>query len=410
MSQPVRVREVQRILEALLADSDFIELSSRTKTLNVFEAVGATRQELRHSNFLAFLLDPSQPHGLDSDFLRGFLVNVTRDRPLGSSLNSLEFRLMDLETVEVRREWRHIDLLILDEENRWVCAIENKVKSSEHGDQLDRYLETVSSEFSDFRSIYVYLTPDGAEPSNEAYIPISYEMVLDTVEIAERKRRDSLTERAAGILNDYQEIIRRYVVMESEVAEACRNVYRKHKEAIDLIVEHIPSVMDIAKDYIEGRCASLCDDFDLLEDDHGKSIVRVVPGALDVEGLRVAHWTSSSRILLIQVDFRYRSVRLTLTLGKGDPQLRRTVFDWLKVQSPPFVQVSSGDDIRPWQRLYECQLFTEGDLDDLFHDEGQPEAMKALEDELRRRLRVDLSQIMSAIQRSDWYQEAAAAR
>ncbi len=31
---------------------------------NIFEAIGAVRMELRHSDFLAFLLDPNQSHGL----------------------------------------------------------------------------------------------------------------------------------------------------------------------------------------------------------------------------------------------------------------------------------------------------------------------------------------------------------
>ena len=38
--------------------------------LNIFEAVGLDRQEIRHSNFLAFLLRPQESHGLSDAFLK----------------------------------------------------------------------------------------------------------------------------------------------------------------------------------------------------------------------------------------------------------------------------------------------------------------------------------------------------
>ncbi len=53
---------------------DQIEVQiGRPRTFNIFEAMGATRQELRHSDFLAFLLDPHQTHGLGDALLRALL-------------------------------------------------------------------------------------------------------------------------------------------------------------------------------------------------------------------------------------------------------------------------------------------------------------------------------------------------
>lgn len=411
MSEHLDLQDVQRILRDLLEDADFIELSSRTKTLNVFEAVGATRQELRHSNFLAFLLDPAQPHSLDTAFVQDFLVNISSGRSLGSPLNSLEFRLMDLEGIEVRREWNHIDLLLLDAENEWVCAIENKIKSSEHSNQLERYFDTVEAEFPGFESLYVYLSPEGEEPSYGEYLPVSYHVVLDALQSSVNRRRDAVTERAQGILRDYEEIIRRHVVMDSEIAEACRNVYRNHKEAIDLIVEHIPSITNIARDYLASRCEELCEEFDLLEDVHTRtrSIFRFWPEELDIEGLRIAEdgrWTATNRVLLLEVDTRGSSVVLKLVLGPGPKSFRQRVFDWVKTQGRPFKQLTDDTPKKTWQRLYLVRLFSEEQLEEVYLDEGETVALQALDEQLRRNLGEDLPHILEAIQGSAWYQDA----
>ena len=66
-------------LEKLVTDNDELEkLEAIIGCFNIFEAVGVVKQELRHSDFLAFLLDPQQPHGFGSSFLRRFLQRVVR--------------------------------------------------------------------------------------------------------------------------------------------------------------------------------------------------------------------------------------------------------------------------------------------------------------------------------------------
>ncbi|HEY9655978.1 MAG TPA: PD-(D/E)XK nuclease family protein, partial [Crinalium sp.] len=64
-------------LEKFIVDNHYLEkLESLLTQFNIFEAVGVTRQELRHSDFLAFLLNPSQTHQLGDRFLKRFLKRV----------------------------------------------------------------------------------------------------------------------------------------------------------------------------------------------------------------------------------------------------------------------------------------------------------------------------------------------
>ena len=66
-----------KALEALVVDNPDLErLEALLDQFNIFEAIGAVWQELRHSDFLAFLLDPQQNHGLGDVFLKRLLQKV----------------------------------------------------------------------------------------------------------------------------------------------------------------------------------------------------------------------------------------------------------------------------------------------------------------------------------------------
>ena len=63
-----------KALEALVVDNPDLErLEALLDQFNIFEAIGAVRQEVRHSDFLAFLLNPQQNHGLGDTFLKRLL-------------------------------------------------------------------------------------------------------------------------------------------------------------------------------------------------------------------------------------------------------------------------------------------------------------------------------------------------
>jgi PD-(D/E)XK nuclease superfamily len=53
--------------------NDLKRLEGLRKRLNFFKTIGATRAELRHSDFLAFLFSPLESHGLGDRFLKLFL-------------------------------------------------------------------------------------------------------------------------------------------------------------------------------------------------------------------------------------------------------------------------------------------------------------------------------------------------
>ena len=64
-------KELLALLDELRGFERQFGLGSR---FNLFEAVNIVRQEIRHSNFLAFLLNPAESHGLGDKFLRALLM------------------------------------------------------------------------------------------------------------------------------------------------------------------------------------------------------------------------------------------------------------------------------------------------------------------------------------------------
>ena len=153
---------IQSAIEALLLDEDGIgQIETRLGGFNIFEAIRHTRAEERHSDFLAFLLDPGETHGLGAEFLVQFLVTAVK----AISSESRPLSLGDIVQKHcsgclVLRERHNIDVLCIDDTHRFLLAIENKVDSGEHSDQLIRYRQVLEKRYGDFRRVLVYLTPE----------------------------------------------------------------------------------------------------------------------------------------------------------------------------------------------------------------------------------------------------------
>src|SRR5437016_3899769 len=104
-------------LEAFVVDNPELEhLEALLKQFNIFEAIGTVRQELRHSDFLAFLLNPQENHGLGDVFLKRLLQKIlvaTQDAIV--PITPIDLDVWSLDHILVLREWQNIDILLLDE-------------------------------------------------------------------------------------------------------------------------------------------------------------------------------------------------------------------------------------------------------------------------------------------------------
>lgn len=185
---------------------------------------------------LGWLLNPNENHGLGDAFLKGILQCLVENDSDGR-YDIFNVLLMDLYSFSVMREWKNIDILLSSSDERTVIAIENKVGSHEHSNQLSRYREILEKEYAGYNRLYVFLTPDGESPSDvENWDVLTYNHVVETLErINEHKK---VLPDVDSMIKNYIDIVRRDIVDDQKLIDVCNKIYNKHKKALDLIFKY----------------------------------------------------------------------------------------------------------------------------------------------------------------------------
>ena len=246
----MEIEELKSQYDKLLKDEDFDKLDLGLKNPNIFQILRITKNEIRHSNFLSWLLDPEESHKLGDIFLKRFLREVFSSDKF-SEIDQVDVEGMDLSKVEILREWKNIDILIVLE-NVVVC-IENKVLSKEHSNQLMRYREIIESNYPNYNQTFVFLSPEGdtSESESETYEPISYEFIVNSLDRIISVYGNSLNEQVKNYIKDYITIIKRELMGTDKLTELSKKIYKNHKELLDFIIDHKPDVLDDIKSIFE---------------------------------------------------------------------------------------------------------------------------------------------------------------
>jgi hypothetical protein len=254
------LNELKEKYTNLVNDIDFDLLELSLQQPNVFEIIGVVNKEIKHSNFLGWLCDPLASHGLNEIFLKRFLREIFASDQF-NKYDSLDAEMLDYSNVEIRREWRNIDLLMLiphrKKEKSTVVCIENKIWSKEHSNQLDRYKKIVEDEFSsDFKQqVFVYLNPYGYSPNDKKseYIPIGYSIIIDILKRINQVFDERLNNHSQLLINDYVKILNRYMMQESDEIKYAQKIYKEHKKILDFIYENKPDIQLSTQDWISNN-------------------------------------------------------------------------------------------------------------------------------------------------------------
>jgi hypothetical protein len=136
---------------------------------NVFSCLYKTTDEVNlHSRFISSLIDPQGSHGLGTEPLK-LLLDI-----LGSKFPFNKERMEIYPSYYNKKEYKEIDILLIDRNVKYAVIIENKIKardSNHEGEgQLERYYRQIIEEDKipqENVEVY-YLTLDGHEPSQES--------------------------------------------------------------------------------------------------------------------------------------------------------------------------------------------------------------------------------------------------
>ena len=224
----IKIDDIRKSIRTFNNDENVHKLEKYYHSKSLPEILGASRKELAHSNFLAWMLNPNESHVLRDYPLKKFfelLVIYSKEKQLKAYkelYNSIIVSDFELDKIYIETERTisgvgrldiYIETWIEYEDKKKLVRliIENKVGTKEHSDQTTKYFnyyENIKKE--DEINIYVFLTPmssldlmelDEPECSCKDYIQVNYQSIVDF--ILEPALQKNITDKVRFIIKDY---------------------------------------------------------------------------------------------------------------------------------------------------------------------------------------------------------------
>lgn len=228
-------------LNRFIVDNHELEiLEADLKTFNPFKVLKLDTFEIRHSNILGWLLNPNDNHNLGDKFLKKVLgETIVRNENISIRKSTIDILTSNFSDVEVFREKNNIDILVVSEESKLVLAIENKIYSNEHDDQLNRYLAILKDCYQGFDIMPVFLTLTGVKSdSTDEWGTLSYEVIYKILSSILNLYSNTLNNKVSDFISYYLNILEELTMQDDKVIQLCQSIYKEHKEAIDLILKY----------------------------------------------------------------------------------------------------------------------------------------------------------------------------
>lgn len=302
--------------DELLKDKDFLKLHEEVNSINIFDILKISATEIRHSVFLAWLLNPNENHGFGSLFLKKFL----------GLIRGINFEQCDYEKVEIRREWKNIDLLLIVNEpnNRYIIAIENKIYSAENNKQLKTYSDTISKEFHNNEHIYkLYLVPDNnlnnrGDDKSDKWEDLLYSKITFILKELLDENRGKHDEFTIKLIEQYYKILTTIIDMEDkeELNKLSANLWRKYEKTLNVLLSYKQNRIN---QLFESLCKNIKDEV-------------VFKSKIWFKTKKMNDYFNNNNnkdILNYQIYKSQNVIELYLFLGVGDTLVRQQTFDIL---------------------------------------------------------------------------------
>ncbi len=306
---------MKKLMQDLIIEEDlnFEKLDQFLKEPNYLEILGVSTKELQHSNFLAWFLNSTTSHNTGSFFLKNF-INLLSIR----SENKIKINLSNLENTEILREFNNIDILIVNKDLKFTICIENKINAGKTGEnQLLKYYEIVETIWSDeeHKNYYVYLTPHPRELTekevNVGYENITYLSIIEILENTIKSKKPSY--ETMPLIKNYLTNLKKNIMGQSEEIILAQNIYRKHKSAIDFIIESKPNLSNLF-DSINKHFKEHSKYKNLTPDD--KRIIRILPKEiLDFFELKTFSWGEIDKIFTLEIFCEQEEIWMKFCFG-----------------------------------------------------------------------------------------------
>lgn len=157
-----------------------------------FEYLGIADMEKIHSQIIQWILSSN---------------NESISENGKNEIISMLFGIQDFKIKEIITEYKNIDIVIKSETS--IICIENKLKSSQHSNQLKNYQKSIEKQYGDIKTYFYFLTLIGEESDETEWRNITYNSLLKVLtKIKKQENKDGLIlEEYIQTLNNFQHVI-----------------------------------------------------------------------------------------------------------------------------------------------------------------------------------------------------------
>lgn len=258
--------EVQNILS---------NINDNVMDFNILEITGMGVQEIKHSNILGWLFSDSE-HNLEYQILDDFLKKVIDSNSSMEKKDKLQEYIYlsgKKRDITIYREKDNIDLLVVDEVNEVVIAIENKVYANERiegedGGQLQKYENIINKNYDErYKKYFIFLTINLEEPSKEKWLKASHQMIIDVIEHILKIKEISIKTKI--ILESYIDLLKRNgIVEDKKLQELCDKIWvnKKYRDALNILIENQSSNIERISNIITDKLETINATYDFYAD------------------------------------------------------------------------------------------------------------------------------------------------
>jgi hypothetical protein len=207
--------------------------------------LGSPRAEQKWNTLLAYLIDPSQPHGFGADLLKALFEKASKVTD-----DEIDYYHRDIERVtvdtEVESPQNNRPDILIRASDEWFVCIESKVDSSEGDRQTERYIEDThigneeKDEYPEGGRRYLFLSKRFAPDSSAAgFEDMYWRQVVEAFQAELNLSHGQYPERSVSQLNDFLSTIITVTNMEEN------NFEQIQKEKVQLLSEYRSDINEL---------------------------------------------------------------------------------------------------------------------------------------------------------------------
>ncbi|OJJ18189.1 hypothetical protein BKI52_25535 [marine bacterium AO1-C] len=297
--------EVEMLEKFVLQEANHLEqIHQYLNRFNVFEVLGIENDTSQHTHFLAWLVDPKASHKAGEHFLK---LLVQKLYFLDTS-TKIKYQLADLSQTQVQLNQQGVDILLVNDEVKLVICIKNFGESTTSDvDVLKENHQLIENKWSsdEYAKYYLYITtrhPWGELADDLSFQHLSYLHLKEMFQ--QLLSEQTLDAQVTFFIQSYIDSMEKNIRQEDEFIRLAQQIYQKHQQAIDFIIQHKPNYAQIfaeAKQYLLQEKST---DYKLLTPADAQ-VIRFLPQ--DVYPIFVrdqfASWEGTDAMFAIEVFF-----------------------------------------------------------------------------------------------------------